>query len=74
MIHLISPREREVLCLIAYEYTAKGIAKKLNISNHTAISHRPNLMDKLNVRNTPGIVRKAFELGILTVTSNSLGN
>ena len=65
MSYLISPREREVLHLIAYENTAKEIAQKLYISNHTAISHRKNLMQKLSVKNTAGLVRRGFELGLL---------
>ena len=63
----ISPREQEVLRLIAYENTSQEIASKLYISNHTANSHRKNLMSKLDVRNTAGLVRKGFELGLLRV-------
>jgi DNA-binding CsgD family transcriptional regulator len=63
---LVSKRELEVLRLIAYENTAKEIAEKLFISNHTAISHRQNLMDKLDARNTAGLVRRGFELGLLS--------
>jgi DNA-binding CsgD family transcriptional regulator len=61
----ISAREREVLHWVANELTTKEIADKLLISGHTAISHRKNLMDKLEVKNTAGLVRRAFELGIL---------
>jgi len=68
MSHLISPREHQVLHLIAYEHTAKEIAQKLYISNHTAISHRQNLMEKLDVRNTAGLVRRGFELGLISLT------
>lgn len=70
MHHLspISPREHQVLHLIAYEHTAKEIAQKLFISNHTAISHRQNLMSKLDVRNTAGLVRRAFELGLINLS------
>ena len=60
----ISTREKEVLHLIAYEYTAKEIASKLYISRHTVNDHRKNLLAKLNVRNTAGMVRVAFETGI----------
>ncbi|MFT4567471.1 MAG: DNA-binding CsgD family transcriptional regulator, partial [Saprospiraceae bacterium] len=38
LVYSITPREKEVLHLIAYENTAKEIAQKLFISNHTAIS------------------------------------
>ncbi|MEE9374165.1 MAG: helix-turn-helix transcriptional regulator [Saprospiraceae bacterium] len=61
----ISKREKEILRLIAYEYTAKEIASKLFISIHTVDSHRRNLLEKMKVKNTAGIVRKGFECGYL---------
>jgi len=66
-MQILSNREREVLQLIAHELTTKEIANQLYISNHTALSHRKNLMEKLKVRNTAGVVRRAFELGYLKV-------
>ena len=60
-------REKEVLHLIISEYTSKEIASTLFISNHTAISHRKNILEKLGARNTAGLVRRAFELGYLNV-------
>ena len=63
----ISLREKQVLNLIAHEYTAKEIADRLLISFHTVLSHRKNLLEKLEVKNTAGIVRKAFECGILKI-------
>lgn len=69
MNNTISKREQEVLRLVAYEMTTKEIAAELYISNHTAISHRKNLMEKLEVKNTAGLVRRAFELGFLSLSS-----
>lgn len=63
----VSTREKEVLHLIAHEYTTKEIAQELYISQHTAISHRQNLMSKLEVRNAAGLVRRAFELSLLHI-------
>lgn len=63
----ISVREKEVLMLIAYENTMLEIASKLFISHHTAISHRKSMMLKLKAKNTAGLVRRAFELGIMTL-------
>ena len=63
----ISNREKEVLHLVAYEKTTKEIAAQLYISNHTAISHRKNLMEKLDVKNTAGMIRRGFELGLLAI-------
>ena len=65
----ITNREREVLRLIAYEYTAKEIASELFISQHTVDSHRKKLMEKLKAKNTAGMVRKGFEWGLLCASS-----
>jgi len=65
MLTHISNREMEVLRLIAYEHTSKEIASRLYLSWHTVESHKKNLKDKLDVRNTAGMVRRGFELGIL---------
>jgi len=64
---LLTLREREVLYLITHEYSTKEIAQKLFISYETANRHRRNIMSKLEVKNTAGMVRVAFEREILTV-------
>lgn len=61
----ISNREKEVLNLLAYEYTTKEIADQLFLSAHTVISHRKSLLSKLNVKNVAGLIRKGFEEGII---------
>jgi len=61
----ITKREQEILNLVAYEYSSKEIADKLYISNHTVITHRQNLMLKLKVKNSAGLVRRGFEMGVL---------
>jgi len=63
----ISPREKEVLGLIAEEYTTKEIASQLYISYETANTHRKNLLSKMDVKNTAGLIRKAFEVGIMKI-------
>ena len=68
----ITNREQEVLRLVAYEKTSQEIARELFISNHTAISHRKHLMEKLSVKNTAGLVRRGFELGLLSYAPSSL--
>jgi len=65
----ISPRELEILHLVAHERNTKEIAKELFISEHTVISHRKNLLIKMDVKNTAGLVRRAFEIGILQITN-----
>lgn len=64
--HLLSAREVQVLCLIAYEKTSKEIAETLFISDHTVVSHRQNIMQKLGAKNTAGLVRRGFELGLIS--------
>ncbi len=64
-IQIITKREKEVLKLVAYEYTTKEIANHLYLSEHTIDTHKKNLKLKLDVRNTAGMVRKGFEVGIL---------
>lgn len=64
---IISNREKEILFLIAHELTAKEIASLLFISTHTVDTHRKNLMEKLKVRNSAGMVRRGFESGLLQI-------
>jgi DNA-binding NarL/FixJ family response regulator len=59
----LTRREKEVLDLIVHEYTTKEIAKKLYISACTAETHRLNIIHKLGVRNTAGVVREAVLMG-----------
>ncbi|MCL4115281.1 UNVERIFIED_CONTAM: hypothetical protein GTU68_059204 [Idotea baltica] len=65
----VTQREVQVLQLVAHEYTTKEIASTLYISNHTVISHRKNLMEKLGVKNVAGLVRRAFETHLLQLES-----
>ena len=68
LVTSISEREREVLVLVANELTTQEIANRLFLSAHTVDSHKKNLKTKLKVRNTAGLVRRGFELGILQIT------
>ena len=57
----LSPREKEVMKLIAEGYTSAEIGKILFISDKTVEKHREKLMKKLNVRNMVGLVRLAIK-------------
>ena len=57
----LSPREKEILQLIAEEHTSAEIAQLLFISEKTVEKHRAKLMEKLNVRNVAGLVRLAVK-------------
>ncbi|MEQ8908317.1 MAG: response regulator transcription factor [Vicingaceae bacterium] len=61
----LTEREKDVLKLIAEEFTTHEIADKLCISHHTVESHRKNLIAKLGVRNIAGLVKYAVENGVL---------
>lgn len=61
----LSTREIEVLTLIAQEYSNSEIAEKLYISIRTVDTHRRNLLEKLGVKNTAGLVKFAIQKGLL---------
>jgi DNA-binding NarL/FixJ family response regulator len=61
----LSPREREVLQLIAEGKTTKDIAGLLGVSVKTIESHRVRLMEKLDIRQTAGLVRYAIRRGMI---------
>ena len=57
----ITKREKEILKLIVEGYTSPEIAKILFISSRTVETHRSNLMNKLDLKNTAALVRFALE-------------
>jgi len=61
----LSDRERQVLQLVAEGKTTKEIASMLGISVNTAESHRTNLMEKLDIHDTAGLVRYALRNGVI---------
>jgi DNA-binding NarL/FixJ family response regulator len=64
-IQKLTRREKEILQLIIEECTTDEIAEKLFISSTTVITHRKSLLRKLNAKNVAGLVKKAFEFGLL---------
>lgn len=64
----LSERENEVIALIAGGLTSKAIAEELNISPHTVQTHRKNIMKKLNVNSTSGLVLYAVNAGLINPT------
>ncbi len=60
-LRLLTPREKEVLELIAQGYTNPQIAEKIFLSPFTVDSHRKNLLAKLGVKNTASLIRLAVE-------------
>ncbi len=62
----LTPREKEVVKLIALGKTSREIAQILGLSVKTVNTHRNNIMRKLELRNTAGLVRYALFSGLVT--------
>ena len=63
----LSPREKEILILLAAGDSSKEIAGKLHIGVGTVETHRAHLLSKLGVRNVAGLVAYAFRSGLVRV-------
>ena len=61
----LGERERQVLQLVAEGKTTKEIASMLGVSVNTAETHRTNLMEKLDIHDTAGLVRYAMRNGVI---------
>jgi len=59
----LTSREIEIIKLIAQELTSQEIADKLFLSHFTVDTHRRNIINKLGVKNTAGLIRYAYENG-----------
>jgi DNA-binding NarL/FixJ family response regulator len=60
-VHILSPREVEIIRLIAKEYTSADISKMLFISEHTVETHRKNIWRKTGVKSIVGLLNFAYE-------------
>ena len=67
----LTPRQREVLQLVAEGRTRKEIATILNISVKTVEFHKATLMRELNLRSAADFTRYAIEHGIITAERSS---
>jgi DNA-binding NarL/FixJ family response regulator len=61
----LTPRQREILQLIAEGHSTKAIARCLGISLKTAETHRTQLMERLGVHNVAEVVRYAIQAGVV---------
>jgi DNA-binding NarL/FixJ family response regulator len=61
----LTKRELEILKMIALEMTNDEIAKGLFISKRTVDTHRQNLLNKLHVKNTAGLIKAAYAFNLL---------
>ncbi len=63
----LTPRQREVLALIASGRSTKDIALKLSISTKTVETHRAQLMERLQIFDVAGLVRYAIRTGMVEI-------
>lgn len=61
----LSPRQREVLQLIAQGHSTKAIARRLDLSVKTVETHRTRLMQQLDIHEVAGLVRYAVRTGLI---------
>lgn len=62
---ILTPRQRQILSLLAEGKSSKEIAAALEISYKTAEAHRANLMQRLQIHGTAGLVRYAIRIGLV---------
>jgi len=63
---LLTPRQRQILQLIAEGYATREIAERLFLSIKTVETHRSQLMDRLGIYDVAGLVRLAIRTGMVT--------
>lgn len=61
----LTPREREILQIVAMGKTSKEVAKMLDIKTRTVEAHRANIMNKLDLHSVGGLVRYAIRNNIM---------
>ncbi len=68
-VGLLTPRQREILQLVAEGRTTREIAGILSISAKTVETHRSQLMERLEIHDLPGLVRYAIRTGLISPDS-----
>ncbi len=63
--YTLSKRETEIIKLLAQGLTAPEIGEKIFISHYTVETHRKNLLNKLQLKNTAELIKYAAQLGLL---------
>ena len=61
----LSEREKQILVLLCEELSNREIGERLSLSEHTIRNHKANIMEKLGIDNIVGLVRFAFESGLM---------
>jgi DNA-binding NarL/FixJ family response regulator len=65
-LDLLTPRQREILQMIAEGHTTKEVAARLNVSVKTVETHRAQLMERLDIHGVAGLVRYAIRVGLVS--------
>jgi DNA-binding NarL/FixJ family response regulator len=65
---VVTPRQVEILCMLACGLTSKGIADRLCISDHTVVRHISNMMSTLGAKNRVELLALAVALGAIDTT------
>jgi DNA-binding NarL/FixJ family response regulator len=65
-LDMLTPRQREILQLVAEGHTSKDIADRLGLSFKTVETHRAHIMERLGVRDLTGLVRFAIRAGLVS--------
>jgi DNA-binding NarL/FixJ family response regulator len=65
LLKKLTPRQREILTLVAEGSSTKDIARTLNISVKTVESHRAQLMERLDIHDVAGLVHCAIRMGLV---------
>ncbi len=63
----LTRREKEILHLLTLDYSSKDIAEKLFLSPRTIENHRMHLLQKMDVKNSASLIKKAIELGLINM-------
>jgi DNA-binding NarL/FixJ family response regulator len=63
---LLTPRQREILQLVAESRSSKEVASMLNLSVKTVEAHRSQIMDRLGIHDLAGLVRYAIRTGLIS--------
>jgi DNA-binding NarL/FixJ family response regulator len=65
-LDVLTPRQREILQLVAEGKSTKEVAQVLGVSVKTVETHRSQIMDRLNIRDLAGLVRYAVRTGLVS--------
>jgi DNA-binding NarL/FixJ family response regulator len=65
VLERLTPRQREILQLIAEGHTTKAIAQRLGLSVKTVETHRTQMMERLDIHDVASLVRYAIRMGVV---------